>query len=278
MPDRRHPACAGYGNRGQRFAKSGFIGKLSDYCWIWIPKFISQEAALEISGCTIQPAFQPYHCLSKNEFRAGELLTRPDFRGLTEEFFANLSVEEQYRILEWQLDLQSALKEAGQWQVSINVNNELFEAEAQRDRFLSLVADYGGPITFEFTETHPMPPIEASNHLLRSLRELGHKSALDDFGTGLNGISLLTDYDFDVIKIDRSLIADLPDRVEKTQTIRLVREMLDILGKEHVVEGVESEEVFISLRDLGFHTFQGFYFARPTDLGDFGVSVEEIAQ
>ena len=231
---------------------------------------------MEVNGSVIDAVFQPYHCLDDARPRSGELLTRPDFRGLTEEFFGQLSIDEQFQILEWQLRLQRALRDVGDWHVSINVNNDLLAMEEQRDRFLRIVAGLEGPITFEFTETHPMPPIEASNHLLRSLRELGHKSALDDFGTGLNGMSLLTDYDFDVIKIDRSLVADLPNRVEKTQTIGLVREMIDVLGKEHIVEGVESEAVYRTLIELGFTNFQGYLFCQPESLAEFGVDAAEV--
>ena len=231
---------------------------------------------MRIGEHVVEAVFQPYHSSVDPSLRSGELLTRPEYPGLIEEFFGGLDVDRQFELLEWHLSLQRALRSAGDWHTSINVNNTLLAQETQRDRFLDLVAGAGGPITFEFTETHPMPPIEASNHLLRSLRELGHKSALDDFGSGLNGMSLLTDYDFDVIKIDNSLIADLPHRVEKRQTIGLVREMLSVLDKQHVVEGVETEDVYEVLLELGFTVFQGYLFARPQPLSEFGVIVEEV--
>jgi EAL domain-containing protein (putative c-di-GMP-specific phosphodiesterase class I) len=114
-----------------------------------------------------------------------------------------------------------------------------------------------------------MPPIDASNMMLRQLREMGHKSALDDFGTGLNGMSLLTDYDFDIIKLDRSLTFDLLHRVEKQKTIKLIHQILDVLGKDHVAEGIETQEVLDILVSHGFKTFQGFLFAQPVSVGEF---------
>lgn len=222
----------------------------------------------EVAGVRLAPYFQRYVSLAHPELKAGELLTKPEVSRQTEEFFTTLSVDEQFEVLEWQVRLQQVIHDQLGARVSINVHNRVVETEETRQRFLEVVGRTSAPTTFEFTETYPMPPVTASNHLLRDIRSLGHASALDDFGTGLNGMSLLTDYDFDIIKIDRSLVFDLPGRAEKRKTLRLVLEMLQVLGKEHVVEGVETEEVFDILRDLGFQNFQGYYFGRPAPLAE----------
>lgn len=223
---------------------------------------------IEVAGVRLTPYFQKYVSLAHPELVAGELLTKPEVSRQTEEFFTTLSVEEQFEVLEWQVRLQHVIRDQLGARVSINVHNRVVETEETRQRFLDVVGGTSAPTTFEFTETYPMPPVTASNHLLRDIRSLGHASALDDFGTGLNGMSLLTDYDFDIIKIDRSLVFDLPGRAEKRKTLRLVLEMLQVLGKEHVVEGVENEEVFDILRDLGFQNFQGYYFGRPAPVAE----------
>lgn len=229
-----------------------------------------------VSNTEIAAFFQPYRMLAESSQPHGEILTRPQADIPTEAFFANLTIDEQFRILEWQLRIQNQLFEVGGWNVSINVNNTLLKDNPERDRFLNLLSRANAPIVLEFTETHPMPPLEESNHLLRAIREFGHRSALDDFGSGLNGMSLLTDYDFDIVKLDRSLIVDISERVEKRQTIGLVREMLDVLGKDHVVEGVETEDTFETLVELGFRCFQGFFFAKPANVTEFGVLTESV--
>lgn len=222
----------------------------------------------EVAGARLTPYFQRYVSLSEPNLSAGELLTKPEVSRQTEEFFTTLSVDEQFAVLEWQVGLQRLIFDQLGARVSINVHNRVVETDETRHRFLDLVASASAPTTFEFTETYPMPPVTASNHLLRDIRSLGHASALDDFGTGLNGMSLLTDYDFDIIKIDRSLVFDLSDRAEKRKTLRLVLEMLQVLGKAHVVEGVENEQIFDILRELGFQNFQGFYFGMPARVSE----------
>lgn len=223
---------------------------------------------LSIEGARLVPFFQPYASVLPAAPKKGELLTRPQVARQTEEFFAELQLESQFSILEWQLGLQRRIHDLTGALASINVHNRVVEDDDSRERFLELVATASAPTTFEFTETYPMPPVAPSNRLLRDIRSLGHQSALDDFGTGLNGMSLLTDYDFDIIKIDRSLIFDLPHRTEKQKTLRLMLEMLQVLGKDHVVEGVETEEVFDILRDLGYQTFQGYLFGKPEPVED----------
>ena len=219
---------------------------------------------ITVDGVVLIPYFQPYVCVTNLDDRQGELLSRPQAVRQAQEFFTDLDSESQFAILEWQVDLQRRIHEETGARVSINVHNRIVESEESRAWFLEIVGQASAPTTFEFTETYPMPPIAASNRLLRDIRALGHLSALDDFGTGLNGMSLLTDYDFDVIKIDRSLIYDLPGRAEKQKTLRLMLEMLRVLGKEHVVEGVETQEVMDILRELGYTTFQGYLLGEPT--------------
>jgi EAL domain-containing protein (putative c-di-GMP-specific phosphodiesterase class I) len=217
-----------------------------------------------VNGVALVPYFQAYRCLSNPTILCGELLTRPDVARRTEEFFSELDLGAQFQILEWQVGVQLRMHELLGARAAINIHNSMVETEEGRARFLEIVGRASAPTTFEFTETYPMPPIAASNRLLSDIRALGHASALDDFGTGLNGMSLLTDYDFDIIKIDRSLVFDLPGRGEKQKTLRLVLEMLRVLGKEHVVEGVESDETFDILSEMGFSTFQGYLFSEPT--------------
>ena len=231
-----------------------------------------------VDGITLVPYFQRYTCVAQPDVVAGELLSRPTSGQAPEIVFGNLGMEDQFQVLEWQLRLQQLLHEELGAHVSINVHNRVVEEEASRRRFLDLVSGACAPATFEFTETYPMPPVMTSNLFLNSLRMLGHSSALDDFGSGLNGMSLLTDYDFDVIKIDRCLILDLGHRPEKRKTLRLMLEMLEVLGKQHVVEGVETDEMFRILQELGYETFQGYLFGRPLPVAELlagGATVDQ---
>lgn len=226
------------------------------------------EWSIDIGGVTVEPRFQQYVCSKEPELRRGELLSRPAGHAHIEAFFDSLDYPQHLEILTWQLEIKERFWASTECRMSINVDNALIETEEQRATFLDVVSRFPTPSTFEFTETHPMPPVQTSNRLLRDVRDLGHLTALDDFGTGLNGMSLLTDYDFDVVKIDRSLVFDITDRIEKQKTVKLINQMLNVLGKRHVVEGIDDEEVYRLLKKAGFTTYQGFLFFRPEPIED----------
>lgn len=226
-------------------------------------------AQLKVGETRLTAYFQRYHIEDEPSSICGELLTKVDTSAMPESYFSNLEISEQFAILKWHLDLSVDVSAERSVDVSINVHNSLVEDESDRRRFIDLLSRYSTPVTLEFTETYPMPGITIANPLLREVRELGHRSALDDFGTGHNRMSLLTDFDFDVVKIDRSLSATAALNSERQRLLSLLFQYLDVLGKDHVVEGVEDEQVYRVLRDAGYSTFQGFLFHRPVPVEEF---------
>lgn len=198
----------------------------------------------------------------------GEILTQLANAMDPAKYFSRLSVRDEFAVLKWQLRLKDELFGLTNAGVSINVHSSMVETGANREKFMSATAASKVPTTFEFTQSYAMPPVAVSNPLLADMRRLGHRTAMDDFGMGLNGMSLLTDYDFHIIKVDRSLTADLPERREKREVLALLCRMLEVLGKSHVVEGVETEEVHRILLDAGYTVFQGFLFHRPEPIDE----------
>ncbi len=221
------------------------------------------ESWLRVGGVRLEAYFQRYRLEGDESSFVGELLTKPEGDTSPQSYFSQLSIADQFEILEWHLRLSTRMAKHLGAELSINVHNSLVEHEQDRQRFLRILEMTPVPVTLEFTEDYPMPIMESSNRFLRELRELGHLSALDDFGTGHNGMTLLTDYDFDVVKVDRSLLTNLLTSSERQRSIKLLVQLLDVLGKRHVVEGIENEEVHRYLVDAGFTTFQGFLFHQP---------------
>ena len=221
------------------------------------------ESWMQVEGVRLEAYFQRYQIVGDDEPISGELLTKPEGHTAPESYFRTLSLSDQFTILEWHLRLSTEMTHRLGAMVSINVHNSLVEHQEDRLRFLEILGRTTVPVMLEFTEDYPMPAMESSNAFLREIRELGHLSALDDFGTGHNGMSLLTRYDFDVVKVDRSLTGNLLTNPERRRMMRLLAQLLDTLGKQHVVEGIEDAEVYERLLDAGFTAFQGFLFYRP---------------
>lgn len=95
--------------------------------------------------------------------------------------------------------------------------------------------------------------------------------AYDDFGAGQARLIELTEVPPDFVKFDIALIRDIDSAPEaKRQMLAMFQKFLQDLGIATLAEGVETEREFHTLRDLGVHYYQGYYFGKPTPNIDAG--------
>ncbi|HWV13003.1 MAG TPA: EAL domain-containing protein, partial [Sphingobium sp.] len=104
---------------------------------------------------------------------------------------------------------------------------------------------------------------------LSALRTDGVRIAIDDFGTGYSNLSRLKELPVDRVKIDRSLVRDIVISAEARTICSAVVGLIQGLGLEVVVEGVETEAQMEMLRVIGCTLFQGYHVARPTGEEDY---------
>ncbi len=99
---------------------------------------------------------------------------------------------------------------------------------------------------------------------LLELRERGARLAIDDTGAGYASFNHVLQLRPDIIKIDRSLIADLTeDPARRSLVTALVLLALD-LDATVVAEGVETASELTTLGALGVDYAQGYLLARPS--------------
>ena len=118
-------------------------------------------------------------------------------------------------------------------------------------------------LTLEITETAFIQDSDRALLILRDLKGLGVTLALDDFGTGFSSLTYLQRFTIDIIKIDRSLTAEI---ARNTTTRIIVDSIVDLahkLSMTVVAEGVETAEQHQQVSDLGCDFSQGYYFAKP---------------
>ena len=99
--------------------------------------------------------------------------------------------------------------------------------------------------------------------LLEEASALGCPIAIDDFGTGTSSFSQLHRLPFDVLKIDRSLIAGLPESERARKMVHAISSMAAALDLDVIAEGIETEEQWARAREAGCRLGQGYFFARP---------------
>ena len=124
----------------------------------------------------------------------------------------------------------------------------------------------------EVTEEALMQNPEETHKTLRLLRNLGVRVALDDFGSGPCSLAHLRDLELDTLKLDRHLIARLPESSRDAALVRTVIDLCKQYGMLVIAEGVETVAQYQWLQANGCEYVQGFLVARPMmaeDVGDF---------
>ncbi|HWX45416.1 MAG TPA: EAL domain-containing protein [Solirubrobacteraceae bacterium] len=119
-------------------------------------------------------------------------------------------------------------------------------------------------LTLEITESMLIDDPDIAVVKLAELRALGLRIAMDDFGTGYSSLSYLSRFPVDVIKMDRSFLRPEATR-EAVDLSSAVVALGSSLALEVVAEGIELDEQWQRLRELGCELGQGFHFARPME-------------
>jgi diguanylate cyclase (GGDEF)-like protein len=131
---------------------------------------------------------------------------------------------------------------------------------------LALTGVHPQQLVLEVTESVLMENPEQAASALTELRALGIRIAVDDFGTGFSSLSYLQRFPVDVLKIDKSFVDPLNE--SEPASSALVTSIIGLahsLSLEVVAEGIEREDQFERLIELGCDYGQGYLMARPLD-------------
>ncbi len=121
-------------------------------------------------------------------------------------------------------------------------------------------------LVLELTETamlHATPRMLAE---VRALSSTGVSLAIDDFGTGYSSLTYLRTLPVDIVKIDRSFVAEITTDRSRVVIVDALLRLGASLGIDVVVEGIETDEQLELLTDLGATMGQGHLLGRPAPL------------
>jgi diguanylate cyclase (GGDEF)-like protein/PAS domain S-box-containing protein len=157
--------------------------------------------------------------------------------------------------------------------ISINVSSVQFRRGDFVERVKNILNSSGAPpskLRFELTESLLAEDIDDVVEQMESLRKLGVSFSLDDFGTGYASLAYLTRLPLNELKVDRAFVNDLGRHSKGA----LLAETIISLGRSMnltvIAEGVETEQQFKRLQDMGCQHFQGYLFGKPsTNIKDY---------
>jgi diguanylate cyclase (GGDEF)-like protein/PAS domain S-box-containing protein len=173
---------------------------------------------------------------------------------------------------EWVLN--EACRQAAAWvalghpdlTIAVNVSGRQLREAAFVPMVREALATSGLPadnLVLEMTESILMERDDEAIAMLTALRLDGVHLAIDDFGTGYSSLGSLRRLPVDLLKIDRSFIASLPDDDDAGTIAWAVVRLGHTLGMPVLAEGVETPEQHEALRRFGCDQAQGYLFGRP---------------
>ena len=92
---------------------------------------------------------------------------------------------------------------------------------------------------------------------------------VDDFGSGYSSYGVLQDYNFDILKIDMSLVRQIETNPKSRSILKSIIAMAHELGMQLVAEGAETEEQVVFLRENDCDCIQGYYYSKPLPEDEF---------
>ena len=177
--------------------------------------------------------------------------------------------------------LKKSLIAAKKWpglKISVNVSPAQFRNPQYPDHVRKIIeeAEFDAKLlTLEITEGFFVRQPERARRVVSALKEMGISISLDDFGSGYSSIGYLRQFQFDRLKIDRSLVTALDHEANAPGVILATVALANAFNIPVTAEGIEREEQASILRLSGCDEFQGFLFGKPMTAREIGRHLDE---
>ena len=164
----------------------------------------------------------------------------------------------------------------GSCYVAMNISPRTMEAPEFNARILLDTLEAAGlapeRVVLELTEREAVEDVGRLRRNLRNCQAAGVRVAADDVGAGNAGLRLLSQVQFDIVKIDLSLVHDGVMYQPSLAVLRALTELASSWGAAVIAEGVETADQLALVSELGMTAAQGYLLATPSARTD----IEEI--
>lgn len=134
-------------------------------------------------------------------------------------------------------------------------------------------------LKLELTESLMLHDIANTIDKMEQLKQLGVRFSMDNFGTGYSSLSHLKNLPIDQLKIDQFLMRDIAIDNNDAKIVKTIVNMTHKLGINVIAGGVETEQQFTCLKQLGCSAYQGYLFGSPMPFDELEnlISIGQVA-
>jgi diguanylate cyclase (GGDEF)-like protein len=231
--------------------------------------------------------YQPKAELATRRIRSVEALVRwqhPDRGLLGADAFIPLAESTGLirQLTFWVLD--EAMRQCREWadrgkalKVAVNLSQESLLDETMPAEIALALERHQIPakaLEIEITESALVADLDAASDTLKKLHAMGVSISIDDYGTGYSSLSHLRGLPVTCIKIDRSFVSGMLTQSKNATIVRSTIALARDLHMGVVAEGVETQEEWNALAELGCQVAQGYLISRPRPGADLLAWIE----
>ena len=249
---------------------------------------IERDLRLGIGRNELEVVYQPIVSLGKRRISGCEALVRwrhPTLGVISPAEFMAVAEESGLVVQLGEWVLRQSCLDAKSWprdvRLAVNFSAIQFARGNVADmvrRVLNETRFPAGRLEMEITESVLMNDAESALATIDELRDMGMRVALDDFGTGYSSLAYLGRFRPNKVKIDQSFVRDMDKNGTSLAIIKAVKAIVQELGIDMLVEGVETLEQFEILRANGADEAQGYLFSKPRPAPEIARLVSDPAQ
>ncbi|MFZ2406590.1 MAG: bifunctional diguanylate cyclase/phosphodiesterase [Methylobacter sp.] len=227
-----------------------------------------------LDGKQLTPHFQPIVSLSQKKIMGYEALIRGPSDSPLHSPFNLFDTAERFDLstkLEYICREVTIKRYAGlniKQKLFINVSpSVLLQPDFKKGETLKLLNQFSvdpRSVVIELTEHQPTDDFQLMLEAVTHYRKMGFEIALDDLGAGYSGLRLWSELQPEYVKIDMHFIQGIHTDPVKLNFVRSIQNIASSLNCNVIAEGIETEDEFKAVEQLGITHAQGYYFARPT--------------
>lgn len=164
----------------------------------------------------------------------------------------------------------------GQWKALGRISVNLSAVDVRQGGFAETIGEvvdnYGIPhsgLEFELTETAYFSDSAEACRVMEALEASGFTTSVDDFGSGYSVMNMLVNIPASTVKIDKIFMNDSQKSVRGRKFLEKMIGVIHDLGYRVLCEGIETQEQYDMLLEMGCDEGQGYYFAKPMPMDEF---------